>query len=159
MSSEFFNSSNDPLRAMATVDEKSPIGQKWLELGGKDGLGDPLDNAQPFSDQVGTYQQFANGAIFYTIAYGAVVVSSAIFTKWASISVTNAATYCGDLVQEYLGYPTDDSFPTADSAPSHPVISKLFEEYQRGLVALAQMLLWPRVASREHILTTRRRGR
>ncbi len=114
MSSEFFNPQDNPLKAMATVDEKSPIGQKWLELGGKDGLGDPLDSAQPFSDQVGSYQQFANGAIFSSIAYGAVVVSSAIFAKWASISVTNAATYCGDLVQEYLGYPTDDSFPTAE---------------------------------------------
>ncbi|HZO76388.1 MAG TPA: hypothetical protein VFB60_29585 [Ktedonobacteraceae bacterium] len=114
MSKEFFNARDNPLRALATVDEKSPIGQKWLELGGKDGLGDPFDTAQPFSDQVGSYQQFANGAIFYSIAYGAVVVSSTIFAKWASISVTNAATYCGDLVQDYLGYPTDDFFSTAE---------------------------------------------
>jgi hypothetical protein len=46
------------------VDVNTPIGQKWLALGGEAKLGDVLSNTHRAADDQGNVQEFANGAIY-----------------------------------------------------------------------------------------------
>jgi hypothetical protein len=98
----------DILNFLPTVDENTPIGQKWKTAGGENTFGKPLSNAQQTTDGGGTYQQFEKGVIFYSPAYGAKIISTAIYSKWLALKgSTNAG---GNSVQGYIGYPIGNSF-------------------------------------------------
>jgi hypothetical protein len=96
------------------VDEASPIGQKWLAAGGSSALGQIVTNAQSMPDGIGSYQEFANGTIFYSVDFGAVLIAKPIYDKLNSTSVAGAQTADGQIIRDYLGYPTGDSFPISE---------------------------------------------
>src|SRR2546430_11589059 len=79
------------------VDPNSPIGQRYIALGGAAALGQPFFDEQPTPDGRGTYQAYDHGAIFYAPAFGAVLLSSDIYVKWDSLSA--ATTADGDNVR------------------------------------------------------------
>nr|WP_290227779.1 hypothetical protein [Trichocoleus desertorum] len=89
-----------------TVDEESPIGRKWKAAGGAGTLGNPTSTPQPTPDGKGTYQEFKQAVIFYSAAYGARILSRALYNKWVALA--------GNGVQSYIGYPTHDYFGTRD---------------------------------------------
>lgn len=103
---ELINS--DIFKLLATVDENSPIGQKWKTAGGEGTFGKPLSNAQQTPDGGATYQQFNKGVIFYSPAYGAKIISTAIYSKW--LALKGSANAGGNSVQGYIGYPIGNSF-------------------------------------------------
>ncbi len=98
-----------------SVDESTPIGIKWDEAGGLPVLGTVLANAQGMPDGVGAFQEFANGTIIYSLDFGAVLISQAIYAKLTSPSVAAGQTADGQAIREYLGYPTGDSFATQEN--------------------------------------------
>jgi hypothetical protein len=102
--------------AVIAVDESSPIGVKWMESGGLQGLGAVLANAAPMPDGLGSYQEFLNGTIFYSPDFGASLISRPLYEKLNSPSVANAQTATGQFIRDYLGYPTGDSFPTVEGS-------------------------------------------
>ncbi|HEY9859423.1 MAG TPA: hypothetical protein V6D16_07950, partial [Candidatus Obscuribacterales bacterium] len=89
-----------------TVDEESPIGRKWKAAGGASTLGNPTSNPQPTPDGGGTYQEFKQAVIFYSAAYGARILSRALYNKWVALASNG--------VQGYIGYPTHEYFGTKD---------------------------------------------
>lgn len=81
------------------------IGGEYQQAGGPGGaLGLPLSNEAATPDGQGRYNDFQNGAVYWSPQTGAHSVSGAIQDKW------------GDLGWEAgpLGYPTGDPKPTAD---------------------------------------------
>jgi LGFP repeat len=100
---------------LISVDESTPIGQEWDALGTLHTSGTVLANAQSMPDGVGSYQTFANGTIVYSPDFGAVWLSEAIYVKLNSPSVAQAETADGQNVRDYLGYPTADTFATAEA--------------------------------------------
>ena len=97
------------------VDESSPIGAKWLASGGLQGLGAVCANAASMPDGIGSYQEFESGTIFYSPDFGASLISRPLYDKLNASSVANSKTTTGQFVRDYLGYPTGDSFPTAEN--------------------------------------------
>jgi hypothetical protein len=93
---------------MHSVDPDSPIGIKWAGLGGQAAIGHPVSEVIPFDD-IGQFQIFVLGAIFWSPAFGAIYMSERVWRKWTSRSVENGTTPTGGNVQKYLGYPTDDT--------------------------------------------------
>jgi uncharacterized protein with LGFP repeats len=83
-----------------TVDLSSPIGNRWVALGGTAGVGDPLDEVKTFGDEFG--QKFPGGVLCYhspeTTAW---LVDEPIFAKWTSAAGTA------------VGRPSGDTFPLA----------------------------------------------
>lgn len=100
---------------LVAVDEGTPIGEKWDELGGLPTSGVVLANAQQMPDNAGSLQSFSNGTIFYSPDFGAAWVSKPICDKLNSPSVAGAQTADGQVIRDYLGYPTGDSFATTES--------------------------------------------
>ena len=90
------------------VDEATPIGQKWLALGGESFFGPVLSNTTADPDGGGTRQQFANGMLYDTPGRGAFFVGPSIEQKWLS------ATATGDYVRTSVGMPVGDTFSTAE---------------------------------------------
>ena len=68
-----------------------------------------------FPDGVSTLQEFADSAIFYHPAYGAVSIDNTIYQKWSSASPTSARTAGGQILRDYLGFPIADSFKTVEA--------------------------------------------
>ncbi len=112
-------------KAFFSIDPQTPIGVKWLTTGGEAKLGPTLSDAEPILDGEGLLQLFQNGAIFWSPAFGAILVSIPIFRKWASPSVEQGVTGTGEIIQHYLGFPTDDSAST-DSIE--------FAYFERGMI-------------------------
>jgi uncharacterized protein with LGFP repeats len=96
------------------VDEQSPIGQKWKQMGGEARLGDVLTNAHPAPDGRDTVQEFTNGTLYDAPGSGVFYLSSAVYAKWMSPSVAEAKTATGQIVRDYLGLPTGDTFATPE---------------------------------------------
>ncbi|MCF2526528.1 LGFP repeat-containing protein [Yinghuangia soli] len=72
------------------------IKQRWLELGGPNGLGFPLTDEMATSDGRGRYVVFERGSIFWTATTGAVEIYGGIGQAWASQGWNSGK----------LGYPT-----------------------------------------------------
>jgi hypothetical protein len=86
------------------VDEDSPIGVKWLLIGGESRTGDVRANAHADPNSGGTLQEFANG-VLYEVRGGAVYyLSLAVYMKW------NSKTSVGDSVRSAVGFPIGDTF-------------------------------------------------
>jgi hypothetical protein len=100
---------------LISVDESTPIGQKWDAMGGLHASGAVLAKAQSMPDGVGSYQTFANGTIVYSPDFGAVWLSKPVYDKLNSASVAQAQTADGELIRDYLGYPTGDTFATVET--------------------------------------------
>lgn len=86
-----------------TVDLETPIGRKWSAAGGASFLGKPLELPETTPSPDGMYQQFQKGVIFYHPAYGAIVVSNPIFSKWNSLT---------SALKRTIGCPVKDQFKT-----------------------------------------------
>jgi hypothetical protein len=97
-----------------SVDESTPIGVKWDEMGGLSASGTVLANAQSMPDGVGAYQIFNNGTIVYSPDFGAWWLSKAVYDKLNSSSLTQGTTATGQIIRDYLGYPTGDTFATVE---------------------------------------------
>jgi hypothetical protein len=100
---------------LVSVDESTPLGQKWDALGGLAASGTVLANAQSMPDGVGSYQPFAKGAIVYSPDFGAAWLTEAIFAKLNSASVSQTLTADGTIIADYLGYPTGDTIATVEA--------------------------------------------
>jgi len=92
-----------------TVILNSPIGRKWTSIGGLETTGTAISDPVPLADGFGLIQLFVLGAIFWSPAFGAVYMAERIWRKWSSPSVEGAKTATDEILQSYLGYPTDDS--------------------------------------------------
>ena len=81
------------------------INVEYSNLGGnKSLLGDPLSKVLASVDGVGYYQEFENGAIYWTPFTGAHEVHGSMYKKWKSLG----------LEQSELGYPVSDTEITPD---------------------------------------------
>lgn len=101
--------------ALAVDDSKGAIREKWLLLGGADGiLGAPLTS---LSDEIptadggcwadvdpGRYVLFQGGAIYWSERTGAHAVTGVIYDKWKSVGAEKSS----------FGYPASDVLPTSD---------------------------------------------
>jgi glucose/arabinose dehydrogenase len=75
------------------------IYQKWAQYGWEGGvLGFPLTNETPTPDQIGRYNQFEGGSIYWHPNIGAFEIHGAIRQRWIALGWE----------QSYLGYPTSD---------------------------------------------------
>lgn len=99
---------------LLTVDEGTPIGEKWRELGALAFSGAVLANAQTMLDALGAFQTFANGAIVYSPDFGAVWLAQPVFAKLNAPEVAQGQGANGENIRDYLGYPTGDTFPTIE---------------------------------------------
>ncbi len=95
------------------VVEGSAIGQKWLKMGGEAFFGEVKSNAHPALDNLGTMQEFANGALWDT-GHGVFFLSRAIYDKWNSLAMQSNTTATGDTVHHTLSVPTEDTFSTVE---------------------------------------------
>ncbi len=119
-----------PLRVtLIGVDEATPIGEKWLALGGLAFSGAPLSNAQDMPDGVGAMQVFAQGSIVYSPDFGAVWLSAAIFAKLNSASLSGTRSPGGQIKRDFLGYPVSDSFATFERGGSAAI-------FERGMIVI-----------------------
>jgi uncharacterized protein with LGFP repeats len=92
-----------------SIDLNSPIGLKWTAIGGEETTGRALGSPIPLDDGIGVMQLFTLGAIFWSPGFGSVYMSERVWRKWSSPSVEKLTTSSGETVQQYLGYPTEDS--------------------------------------------------
>ena len=99
---------------LLTVDEGTPIGEKWRELGALALSGAVLANAQTMPDALGAFQTFENGAIVYSPDFGAAWLAQPIFAKLNSPEIAQGQGADGENIRDYLGYPTGDTFPTIE---------------------------------------------
>jgi hypothetical protein len=74
------------------------IRDKWLALGGADGLGYPLTDELGAADGTGRFNHFQAGSVYWTPQLGAHAVLGGIREKWASLGWERS----------YLGYPVTD---------------------------------------------------
>lgn len=102
-----------PVVHSGKVDPSSPIGQRYAALGGAAALGQPFFDERPTPDGRGSYQAYDHGAIFYCPAFGAVFISSDLYTKWDSLAAQTTAD--GDNVRRAIGLPTQDAVQLAGS--------------------------------------------
>lgn len=109
---------------LLTVDEGTPIGEKWLELGALAFSGAVLANAQTMPDGAGAFQTFANGAIVYSPDFGAVWLAQPVFAKLNAPEVAQDQASNGDNIRDYLGYPTGDSFQTIERGGQAAIFSR-----------------------------------
>lgn len=100
-----------PLSNLQPVGTKL-VAEKAAELGAVSAIS---TQTRTFPDGVSTLQEFADHAIFYQPAYGAVSVDNAIYRKWSSASVTSVKAAGGQLMRDYLGFPIADSFKIAEA--------------------------------------------
>jgi M6 family metalloprotease-like protein len=78
---------------------------KWLALGGINSfLGYPLTDEMVTPDQIGRYNHFQGGSIYWTPQTSAREVHGAIREKWAGLNWERG----------FLGYPLTDEMPTPD---------------------------------------------
>jgi hypothetical protein len=114
---------------LVSVDESTPLGQKWDALGGLPASGAVLANAQSMPDSIGSYQAFAKGAIIYSPDFGAVWLTEVVYAKLNSPSVSQTQTVDGVIVADYLGYPTGDTIATVEANGQLTV-------FERGMIVV-----------------------
>jgi hypothetical protein len=97
----------------------SPIGQKWLALGGEAKLGSVVDLPHTAPDGKGTIQTFANGVLYQvSTAAGSAgtpavyFLSPAVYAKWATLAEVTDAN--GAPIWNVLGTPVEDTFATVE---------------------------------------------
>ncbi|MEO6924523.1 MAG: hypothetical protein ABI142_11915, partial [Bryocella sp.] len=100
-----------PLSVLQPVGTKL-VSEKAAKLGAVTVI---ASQPRTFRDGVSTLQEFADSAIFYHPAYGAVSIDNAIYRKWSSPSLTSSRAAGGHLLRDYLGFPIADSFKTAEA--------------------------------------------
>ncbi|WP_321935176.1 hypothetical protein [Paraburkholderia sp. J8-2] len=119
-----------PLRAtLLAVDEATPIGEKWRDLGGLAFSGAVLANAQTMPDTLGASQTFANGAIVYSPDFGAAWLVESVYAKLNAPEVTEGQTADGEHINDYLGYPTGDTLPTIEPGGQAAI-------FERGIIVV-----------------------
>jgi GH25 family lysozyme M1 (1,4-beta-N-acetylmuramidase) len=81
------------------------IDSKWGDLGWEMGVhGYPVTDEQPSADQVGRYNDFQDGSIYWSPTVGAHSIHGAIKAKWAQYEWETG----------FLGYPLTDELGTPD---------------------------------------------
>ena len=91
---------------------------KWSSLGWENGrLGYPTTDETKTPDNIGAFNHFQGGSIYWSPSTDAHVVWGAIRDKWVALGYE----------QSYLGYPTTDETPT-------PVGGGAFNHFQRGSI-------------------------
>lgn len=120
LSSEKEHVRSAPAPRAASVDPASPIGQKWQAEGGEAKVGKPLRDMQSALGGKLRYQEFQNGVILFSEAFGAVMVRPEIFRKWST----------------HPSLPTSLGCPIADSfRVTRPVIGSADAAYfERGMI-------------------------
>lgn len=119
-----------PLRVtLIGVDEASPIGEKWLALGGLAFSGAPLANAELMPDHIGALQVFERGVIVHSPDFGAAWLSAAIFAKLNSDSLSAPRPPVGQAGRDYLGYPVGDGFATFEPGGEAAI-------FERGMIVV-----------------------
>ncbi len=94
------------------------IRARWEQLGWETSpLGYPTTGELATPDQVGRYNHFQNGSIYWTPETGAHEVRGLIHAKWSSLGWETS----------YLGYPTTDELATADGVGR-------YNHFQRGSI-------------------------
>lgn len=98
------------------------IYQKYLQLGAEAGfLGYPTTDETGASDNIGRYNHFQGGSIYWTSTTGAREIHGVIRAKWASMGWENS----------YLGYPTSDEEDWIDPSGQAP---GRISHFQRGTI-------------------------
>ena len=106
----FQSSLNTEEKPKSAGEENSSLALKTINVeysnlgGNKSLLGDPLSKVLASVDGVGFYQEFENGAIYWTPFTGAHEVHGSMYKKWKSLG----------LEQSELGYPVSDTEITPD---------------------------------------------
>jgi hypothetical protein len=112
-------------QAAPTVDLSHPIGKRWVKLGGYAVVGAPASAIAPTPDGAGQYQTFAHGVIIYSVDWGAMLISPAIFQKWQSLNaLVNAG---GQNLLSYVGFPTQDFILSPGLETGH---------FERGMIVV-----------------------
>jgi hypothetical protein len=106
------SSSSHDLPTSLLVSDESPIGKKWIKLGGAPVIGNPISDVAEGPNAT-LYRRYEKGVIVYSEDWGAVYLSSFIFDNWLSLAGrTNSA---GQDMLGYVGVPSGDSVSTATS--------------------------------------------
>ena len=82
------------------VDPTGPIGEKWTEAGGAAKIGEPTSGDEIGARRHVRYQFFEKATIFFSEAFGAVLVDGTLFASWAKL---------GSKLQADMGPPIADS--------------------------------------------------
>jgi uncharacterized protein with LGFP repeats len=94
------------------------IHSKWVTLGREAGLlGYPLTDETKTPDEVGRFNHFQNGSIYWTPTTGSHEVHGPIRAKWAELGWETSA----------LGYPVKDEYAVTGGRES---------EFQKGFLTL-----------------------
>ena len=109
----------------AEVDESTPIGMKWVKLGGMAEVGAPTSDVLMTSNGAAQYQKFEKGVIVYSNDWGAVLNSKAIFDKWQSQGQNTAD---GQNLFNYIGVPNKDFTVSANSETG---------SFERGMIIVS----------------------
>src|SRR5262249_42285634 len=105
----------------AGCDDSQTVGairDKYLALGGcGSGLGAPITDERPSADEVGRYNDFQNGAIYWTPQIGAFEIQGDIHARWSALGWEPGL----------LGHPLTDGTVAPDGAGRYSV-------FQRGSI-------------------------
>jgi hypothetical protein len=103
-------------------DPASPIGQKWLKLGGKSVVGDAIREVGTLSLSNGKYQEFEHGVIVYSDDFGALFMPATIFARWRASGT-----------EDKIGLPMQDAVDgTADIAGQ--LVAHTLSVFERGVI-------------------------
>lgn len=89
----------------ATVDETTPIGKKWVQLGGTAVVGAPTTAVTPIGNA--SYQRFDNGVIVWSKDWGAVYETASLFDAWLALQ-GRLHPYGSDDLFSYVSLPIRD---------------------------------------------------
>src|SRR5262249_24644769 len=90
------------------VNENSPIGQRWRDMGGDAFFGAPQTNEHPDSTGPGEIQEFDNGILYQISGHGVVYFTRDAFSGWSSVAPT------GDVIRDAVGLPLEDTITRPD---------------------------------------------
>lgn len=112
-------------KRQASIDLSSPIGLKWLKLGGESVVGMETTSVLTTPNNNAKYQRFANGVIVYSTDFGAVYLSNALFDSWLALRGKTAGN--GQDLLDYIDAPVED-FTSAATYQSG--------KFKRGMIVL-----------------------
>jgi LGFP repeat len=72
-------------------------------------IGNAIGEEQSTPNNLGQYQEYEHGAIFYNSCFGACWMTEKVMKKWKSDSVASTLAHNGSTVQAYLGLPMIDT--------------------------------------------------
>lgn len=93
------------MKDQETLTGRSPIHNKWLQLGGKEGGLDAAIAQKPTSDGTGKFVDLKGGSIYWHPTVGVFEVHGAIREKWRALGSEAG----------FLGYPVTDQCATPDN--------------------------------------------